>query len=201
MPAAHTRLKPSRSLLSRARHLGSRLWRLPHLGGNGVHSPYAYSLICEVLCNHSAYYAYTDLKDWLEAMSHEQQELAKLIFRLTNHQQPAAALVPQEMEAAVTPFISRACQKVQVTPYDDITAVALPLHPVMLLAPTPDDVPARLPQGSMAIILDIRRDRATRRAWREQCGRPEHTLSFDLYRQGLLLSRPGLNKKHYIVNY
>ena len=72
-----------------------------HSRGFGIHSPFAYSFVCNVLCERLPYYAYDYLRDVRQAVtesaprgSHRVISLksAKLLFRITNRFAPRQLL-------------------------------------------------------------------------------------------------------------
>ena len=74
------------------------LWRFRHRRGYGVHSPFAFDFITNVVYEHAPYYKYDELNEQVarqeaalgHAWSHrEPLRLKQLLFRMVNRAQPA----------------------------------------------------------------------------------------------------------------
>lgn len=95
----------------------TRLWQRR---GFGVHSPYAYRLITEVLREKSRFYAYDELK---EIFNKEKQHAdykvkrkrARLLFRIINRYQPAEVLEIGSTGGVTTLYMQRACPRAAIT--------------------------------------------------------------------------------------
>ena len=78
--------------IQRLKRIGSRFKRFRYRKGYGVHSPFAFQLITEVIYEKYPYYNYADLESLRSTMSRNEGslrvKLLKLIFRLVNWQQP-----------------------------------------------------------------------------------------------------------------
>lgn len=173
------------------------LMRFSHLGGNGVQSPFVYRFVCEVINNHTAYYAYSDMQQQLSALSLQQRKVARLIFRLANRVQPTMVLLPESVQQ-FAPFAARGCKRATITTYSDIKSLHPGSEPVLLIAETPGDIP-NLPDNSLALILNIRKK--NKNAWRDLIAQPWATLTFDLYTQGIILYNNEKHKQHFIINF
>lgn len=181
--------------------------RFFHLKGNGVHSPFAFDFICEVISNTAQYYAYSDLSSQLKAMSLQQRKQAKLLFRLSNRVQPEEIILP-EAYAAMEDFVRAGCRKATITRASLANLVeTTPPTPRrrLIIAASPAELTAAiepwLQSDSLIAIFNIRKPRSMRSLWRETKTMPWATLSFDLYNIGLIIHKPGFFKHHYIINF
>ena len=186
----------------RLKHMFVWLRRFSHLGGNGIQSPFVYDFVCQVVNNHSAYYAYHDLRHELRHMSLRQRRLAKLLFRLANFVQPARILVhPEAMTYA--PFLKKGCAKASLQPLEpeEPGNDATPNSPTMLIVKTAQEVPANLSPGSLAVVLNIHTPQTCATQWHRLCAAPWATLTFDLYDLGIIMIAPKRYKQQYIINF
>lgn len=176
--------------------------------GYGVHSPYAFDFITGVIYNSEAYYAYDALRralpyslsrlDEYDPVSGLSAKDLRLLFRLANFQE-ARVLHLRGASAAVQSHLLAA------RPHAAVVDAAVAGEPADLLftdlaaSPAPPFSP--LSEGGMHILRGIHRSKAAEAFW-EQC-RSHHsaTLSFDLWRFGILLNRPKLVPSSYVVNY
>ena len=94
------------------------LRRFRHRRGYGVHSPFAFDFITDVVYEQSAYYQYKELRahekrlkqekgtDWL----YEPLKLKRLLFRLVNYAQPATVVDAGRLSASSL-YLKAACGK------------------------------------------------------------------------------------------
>ena len=55
--------------------------------------------------------------------------------------------------------------------------------------------------GSVAMLIDIRRDKSVRRLWREVAAGMPGVVTFDLYYCGLVFFDKKRYKQNYIINF
>lgn len=175
--------------------------RISRLGGNGVHSPFVYNFVCEVIYNTSAYYAYGDMSPELRSLPAKQRKLAKLLFRLANRVQPAMVWLGEGAEC-FAPFVRRGCQRAKIV----MAATPPPCTEqdclVLLVANDLHEVPLdTLPEGSAVILLGIRSSQAARQGCQTLMTHPRATLTFDLYHTLLTLVCPDRYKQHFKINF
>ena len=152
----------------------ARLW---YTGGNGIHSPFAYQMVTQVLCRPGRYYA----DDWLyplgDRLLHPRRTaVRRLMFRLANHWQPTCVSAPEVLH----PYLHEGCRKAQLQVCQE------PL------------VTFEGKQGRMVALVDLQRHRGL---WHKMKDEPEVSITFDLYDVGIALYLPQLNKQHYKINW
>lgn len=162
-----------------------RRWR--HSRGFGIHSPFAYTFITDVLVQPLPYYGYADISC---------DPRVRLLFRITARFQPQRVLIlsskPQLLEAAVRRAFSKA---------DTATAADPSLQPDLVVADDMDaPADAYMPyiaSGAKAVVLNA--SAATRRCLREDL--PKGML-FDNSR-GTLVAVPsnGLPRQNFDVRF
>ena len=180
--------------------LTARCWRWlcrwRHRRGYGVHSPYAFHFITDVVYESSAYYAYAPLHRRLTAanwyaMRYDtlcglSEKDIRLLFRLVNFCQPSCFLFHGASEVlAYLP--SEVPTRVFI--YEDKAHRCL------------SSLPSIFPFGSMMVVRGIHRNAAAETAWKTLKQRAEVTLTFDLGRFGIALSVEKMAKQDYIVCY
>lgn len=183
--------------------------------GYGVHSPYAFDFITGVIYNAEAYYAYDALRrpllyslsrlDEYDPASGLTAKDLRLLFRLANFQEAramelrgASPVVESYLQAArpratVVAAPSSAPVQSGSAPSADLLFTDLTAGPIPPLSP--------LPEGGMHILRGIHHSAAAKHFWEQCCSHPSATLTFDLWRFGIILSRPKLVPSSYIVNY
>ena len=196
------------------------LRRFRHRRGYGVHSPFAFDFITDVVYERSAYYKYKELRirekqlkrekgsDWL----YEPPKLKRLLFRLVNRAQPAC-MVDVGVPSAASLYLSAACRKAELTQaatLDDLFLDAgvpvdfLYLHAWRDAAMVEETFRVCVPragQRSMFVVQGIGYSQAMRECWKRMVRHPQVGITFDLYDVGILLFDHSLTKQDYIVNF
>ena len=220
-PASTFPLPPMSSEYSPLRRFSRWLTRWRHRCGYGVHSPWAFSWITEVIYNDFAYYAYAPLHRRRLLPAADPEALAgalnekddRLLFRLAN----AAEAREIALVGAVGPrekaYLAAARTGARLTAYDALPSPVencLAQHDFLYfssadLLPTPPYSPISAesrPEGChLAVVHGIDRDAVARTAWTAFRNHPEVHVSFDLGRFGLAFFAPQLQRQHYVVAY
>lgn len=153
------------------------LRRILHRRGYGIHSPFAYSLVTQVLYTPGEYYADERLYPCRERLMHPRRTAVhRLMFRLANHWQPTVVSAPAELH----PYLHEGCRRAQ------LQACPEPL------------VTFDGGQGRMVALVDLQHHRE---AWRRLKDEPQVTVTFDLYDVGLAICNPKLQHHDYIINW
>lgn len=203
--------------------------RIRHRCGYGVHSPYAFQLITDVIYNNLPYYAYADLSRNLsytpllpghyDPASRLSQKDLRLIFRLVNHQAPnhiahygaAPATLAHIRAARTQATISDLAQ--EPLPHDAtfIYLDTIPQPTPSPINPQPSTInpqpltinhtPFPLPPDAMIVIRGIHHDAAAQTLWQTLRDDPAITLTLDLWRFGIAIRRPKTTHENYLVNY
>lgn len=75
---------------------GSRIcYKIRHHNGHGIHSPFVFSLINDVIEEKRSYYAYSDIADFIwqtAGKTDRKAKINKLLFRLVNRFKPSTIL-------------------------------------------------------------------------------------------------------------
>lgn len=198
-----------------------RLKRFRYRRGFGVHSPFAYDFITNVINETGIYYAYKEVEqEWNDAASARNHKLPKsvkrlgeLIFRLVNRAQPQHIMVcgghpiiPNYIKAA-KPTASLheivaeddAISKISLASADflcvDCAADADKLWSVFNQAAN-----AAQPR-SLFVIQNIHSSPSMSACWAKMKEDARVGITFDLYDVGILFFDLSKLKQHYIVNF
>lgn len=165
------------------------LMRFRHRCGYGVHSPFAFRFLTDVVYERTPYYAYASLDATLP-MSHRfrRRQGLHLLLRLANWQQPRAVVLPADASLARA-YLQAGCR--QATLCESAPACGAD----MVVLRKPDDEVARAVRDGGVLVLDgLQRHRE----WLRDL---PATLTFDLYDVGVAIYEKRLNKQHYIINF
>ncbi len=187
------------------------LRRFRHRCGYGVHSPFAFGFITDVVYERSAYYAYRELDRrlpapvrWLRLRPHK---CLRFLFRLANYVHPGT-LLTWHASPEVVAFMQAGCTSARPLPLDDDELPLPAERPVLLyLGDGPDRrevwerVRAQFGPGCALVMTGIRCDREARALWRALGDDPGVGARFDLYDYGVAFFDPVRNRQHYLVNF
>ena len=189
------------------------LSRLRHRVGFGVHSPWAFRFIRDVVGERLPYYAYADLQGQAPISGKRELRLARLYLRLSNFMQAAAAIDYAAPTPAYAMYIAAGCRRTRVTSADGSpagTAAAIAAIGGARLARMSavgqyerffDAWRAAAADTSMLVIEGIDSSRDARRLWRRMKDDGACTLTFDLYYCGIVYKDSRRAKQHYIVDF
>lgn len=165
------------------------LRRIRHRCGYGVHSPFAFRFLTDVVYERTPYYAYSTLDKALPlAHSMRRRKGLHLIFRLANWLQPAVAVLPQEAHHTRR-YLLAGCRRTLVL-------ADAPAHGAdLIVLREPDEQAAQMVRAGGVLILDNLQQH------REWFRRLPAALTFDLYDLGVAIYEERLTKQHYIINF
>lgn len=165
------------------------LMRIRHRCGYGVHSPFAFRFLTDVVYERTPYYAYSTLDASLPlAYSMRRQKGLHLMFRIANWLQPAVAVVPQEV-CHERRYLQAGCRHALVMAHAPACGADL------IVLREPDEQAAQMVRAGGVLILD---NLQQHREW--FCRLPA-TVTFDLYDLGVAIYEERLTKQHYIINF
>lgn len=165
------------------------LRRIRHRCGYGVHSPFAFRFLTDVVYERTPYYAYSTLDASLPlAYSMRRQKGLHLMFRIANWLQPAVAVVPQEV-CHERRYLQAGCRHAIVMAHAPACGADL------MVLREPDEQAAQMVRAGGVLILDNLQQH------REWFRRLPAALTFDLYDLGVAIYEERLTKQHYIINF
>lgn len=196
------------------------LYRFRHRCGYGVHSPFAFHFITDVIYQRLPYYRYKDLaieeriqlekhgKDWL----YESRKIRRLLFRLVNYCQPHTVVDAGYM-AASSLYLKAAREGVAYKNVTDVSELPaggdwtvdfLYVHDYR----RPDFVEAvfrrcvqHATPSSLFVVEGIGYTHRMRHLWRQMQREATVGITFDLFDLGILFFDRTKVKQSYVVNY
>ena len=165
------------------------LARFRHRKGYGVHSPFAFRFITDVIYECQAYYAYKELDKALPfSKRFRQRKGLHLLLRLANHLQPETILLPKDAWWEKR-YLQSGCKNAKIM-------CQLPEGEVSLcFLKAPDDGALQhLGEQSVLLLDNLHR-------YREWFRNLPSVVSFDLYDLGIAFFDKQYNKQYYKVNF
>jgi len=195
-----------------------RLSRFRYRCGYGVHSPFAFSLITDVIYEKMPYYAYDLLKveqkkrittqGWEKGIP----RINRLLFRLVNKVQPAT-IIEVGKPSAASLYLQSAKPSAGYLFASDLSELFLDVDtPVDFLYLNDYRNPALLEEvfnicsrrttsNSLFVVHGICYSKAMKNLWKQLQNDERVGITFDLYDAGLLFFDTTKIKQHYIVNF
>lgn len=195
--------------------------RFRHRHGYGVHSPFAFEYITQVIYENAPYYKYKELdalqrqlapekgKPWARQ---ESRKLKRLLFRMVNHAQPAT-IIDVGPASAASLYLKAAKEDAgylsasgpdELFLEKDVPVDFLYLHdrhrPELLWQAFEVCAP-RTRADSVFVVRDIHASKQMKRLWSAMKQHARTGITFDLYDVGILLFDRTKNKQDYIVNF
>ena len=196
------------------------LRRFTHRQGYGIHSPFAFHLITDVIYEHLPYYDYEDLKEQECALKSgknknlfpegESLRLRRLLFRLYNYVHPKNIIFVGEESMALR-YLKQACKQASLLNSDDGTGLIAPTGsffsyiryglPINQLEQISNLYIDHSTSDSLLVIHGIRFNHEMHLFWEKLKEDPRVGITFDLYYVGLVFFDHSKIKQHYIVNF
>ena len=171
--------------------------------GYGVHSPFAFNFITNVIYEDGCFYAYKEFKDTYGLSVHRFCRLKdyQLLFRLANYQQAkVACMVGKTGDELLQKVLKKGCMQMSLCKteflesgkYDLIIAYDDWEHQA-------DTLLNHLNNNGVLIVKGL--DKNKKNFWQKLLQQPQAQVAFDLYDFGIVFYRPDLQRQHYVVNY
>lgn len=165
------------------------LARFRHRRGYGVHSPFAFRFITDVIYESHPYYAYRELDSRLPLpMRLRQRKGLHLLLRVANHLQPDTIVLPRDAWWEKR-YLQSGCRTANIQCQWPKGEVGM-----CLLREPSDEVLQHLGQHSVLLLNDLHR-------YRQWFRELPSVVSFDLYDLGIAFFDKQYNKQNYIVNF
>lgn len=196
------------------------LRRFRHRRGYGVHSPFAFNFITNVIYEHTPYYKYDELlvsqkeqarqKDC--GWDYETGKVKRLLFRVVNYCQPVT-IVDAGCLSASSLYLKAAKEGADYTAAADLSELFLEAGvPVDFLYVhdyrRPEFVEevfnlcaSRSTQRSVFVVEGIRYTPSMMALWKRLVRHERAGITFDLYDLGIVFFDKTKNKQDYIVNF
>lgn len=164
------------------------LVRFRHRKGYGVHSPFAFRFITDVIYERHPYYAYKELDKVLPfSKRFRHRKGLHLLLRLANHLQPSTITLPKDAWLEKR-YLQSGCKSARIL-------CGWPEQTSMCLLRKPDDEALQhLGEHSVLLLDNLHRHRE----WFKSI---PSVVSFDLYDFGIAFFDKQYNKQYYKVNF
>lgn len=150
--------------------------RFRHRRGYGIHSPFAYNFVTQVLYSPGHYYAEEGMFTWRDCLLWPRRTaIYRLMFRLANFWQPSVIYAPAEF----LPYLHAGCRGAALCEGEGVLRM--------------DGA-----RGELEVYLALPGRKAE---WKEVLRRKDTVLSFDLYDLGIVFRQIGLKPQHYVINW
>ncbi len=180
------------------------LRRIRHRKGYGVHSPFAYDLLTQVIYSPGRYYDYAQLDKqfprWSRLLTHRRRAVDRLLFRLANRWQPERIFAPEVPEREYN-YLRQGCRHAKFTSAPSHKGGETVQPSAKLLVYIRDSrtpLPSNVGEGSILVVDRLRKNR---RLWRQLLHNEQHKVTFDLYDVGIAVFDRRLQRQDYIVNW
>lgn len=193
------------------RHLFSRMSRISHRNGYGVHSPFAYGFIQDVIYESTPYYAYPRLRAMRRQHSRAEQGLTskcdRLMFRIANFCRPRHAVLIGPRTAVTAEYIAAGSTSTKVSLCNDTAHLPAQESEFVYASPGTDFLAAFLAaaehcsNSTFFAAASIHKTRENKCKWQQICQDPRAIVTFDLYEIGLVFFNKDLNKQNYKVSF
>ena len=165
------------------------LYRFRHRCGYGVHSPYAFHFITEVIYETASYYAYKELDRNLSCKNRFRvRKILHMLLRISNWRQPDV-IVCLSAPPYVSGYLQAGCKKAEIK--DSIPEGQIDM---CWLGEPNEGVLSHLHEHSVLLLDNL----DEHRAWFNHL---PSVVSFDLYDIGIAFFDTKYNKQRYIVNF
>ena len=165
------------------------LRRFRYRRGYGIHSPFAFRFLQDVVYEKSSYYAYCQLDShlaWSQRL--RQRRGLRLLFRLSNYVQPHYLLLPQG-SALEGLYLQEGCHSAR------LCRQATGKERTLCYLKQPDENVLSVLDKDSALVLD---NLHRHRQWFQDL---KAVVKFDLYDLGIAFFDPKYNEQYYIVNF
>lgn len=186
--------------------------RFRHRRGYGVHSPFAFNFLTDVVYAKGEYYAFSYLKlkfgdgKWLEKAY--RLKCSRFLFRLSNYVHPQQIFLYGDFSGEECAYLSEGChcefvsgQEQSVCPIagrkDSLICISQSVQPEFW----PAIVGQAWNSHSVCMIKGIYRDHEAKQQWCKIQMLPQVFVTFDLYEYGIVFYDPSKQKQHYIINF
>ena len=208
------------NLIQTLKHPWVWLCRFRHRCGYGVHSPFAFNLITQVIYQRTPYYGYAELRAEEKRLvsqkgrlwRYESMKVKRLLFRLVNEVQPTTVFDVGTLAASAL-YLKAAKQGADYTSATSLEDLFLesgvPVdflylhdyrHP-QLVEEVFKICVSRATSQSLFVVEGIRYSSAMYRLWKQMQQSEQVGVTFELYDVGLLFFDRTKTKQAYIVNF
>lgn len=188
------------------------LCRFRYRKGYGVHSPFAFNFLTDVVYAKGEYYAYRNLKsrfgggNWSDRSY--RLKCNRFLFRLANYVHPREILLYGDFSDEACAYLSEGCRckliRVMENKYSPVKIEAdrlICISESVSPGAWPGIVGNNWTHHSVCVIRGICRNEEAKRHWYGLQELPQAVVTFDLYEYGLVFYDLSKQRQHYIINF
>lgn len=158
--------------------------RFFHRYGFGIQSPWAYSLVRNVLFESLGYYAFYDLRQRYPNLSPKERKRNEQLFRIVNHFKPKSVEMIGNPDEATKDYL-----------HVSLSTFHSPL--LYYIAPSAQSIPTAFPDGTVIVADDIRKSNTN--IWEQLLNCPQATAIFEMGYRGMLVFDPKRVRQVYML--
>lgn len=202
--------------VQRIKYIKNQIKRFRYRKGYGVHSPFAFRFITEVINESSPYYSYIEIEN-LKTDSGEKKnkldcKVLKLVFRLVNRFQPRQFLEVGSEPSLEFP-VTLAKRNIQylyketlfsIKKEEPFLADFVFIHHIALeedFETLKNSILNTIHSNSLLVISGVGYSKKMKTLWKDIQEDKRVGITFDLYDVGLVFFDLKMNKQHYIVKF
>ena len=208
------------SIIRKLKHPFIWLSRFRNRCGYGVHSPFAFNFITNVIYERLPYYAYSTLPmQERELARHnkgkmffrESRKVSRLLFRLVNMAQPhvivhvgrrsSAAVYLQAAKTTATYLYAESFSEVSLNDEMLIDFLFVDVEAALLTPQVLDNLLSRHSSQSIYVFRGIGYGKEMKACWKKLQDDERTGITFDLYDLGIVFFDKKKLKQHYTVNF
>ncbi|MBO4564521.1 MAG: hypothetical protein J5720_03725 [Bacteroidaceae bacterium] len=160
--------------------------RFFHRYGFGIQSPWAYSLVRNVLFEPLRYYAFDDLRQKYPNLSRKERKRNEQLFRIVNHFKPKAVEIVGNADEATRDYLSPSASH----PSPHLVYYIAPSAPV-------HSVPTNYADGTVIVVDDIRKSNIA--VWGQLTNNHQATAIFEMGYRGMIVIDPKRIRQTYTL--
>ena len=185
--------------------------KLKHRKGFGVHSPFAFAIITEVIEEKLPYYAYSSMQRRYDKKSNIPFKVVCLLFRLANRFHCRNIAILGEEQYAVMPLteVDSRNQLTIINEIQQLTAVEEQKYDMIVVNANYFDEDQKLSEWLLShssdeaiiFVKGIQSGHSLEAVWDDFCDHDEMPITMDLFDYGLAIKKSNFYKQHYIVSF
>lgn len=182
-----------------------------HRKGNGIHSPSLYRLVSHVLFSKNRFYCFDDIES-LFPVPEREHAIGQTIFRLANDSNASALVACCDSNSIDLAYLKSVKADARLLCLSDTEKLSQSLENLPVIDLAVFDACAdsaklsdlfelcleRVHAESIFVIKNIH-DRGMDQYWNAFVKHPQVRVSLDVFRYGILLFNPDLEKKQYFI--
>lgn len=197
-------------------------WHARYYKGHGVHSPFVYHLVTDIIEGTYPYYCFDEIEDIRLTLKPKlrrhclPKEIAQVFFRMINFFQPKYVVEFGHGDGITAQYLTQASSKAKSVYMEDIHEVEL--HDLIqkcspdlvifyadldaaALRMTLRESLAAHHEDSIFVVAGIHDTPEKNQVWKNLLEDASVTLSLDLFSWGMIFFRKTLEKRTYILKY